>query len=420
MSNICLERDAMLERRELLIARLGAQGDGVAVGEDGAIFVPFTLPGERIVADVGGDRGRLVQVLAPSAARAEPICPHFGACGGCSVQHMSSEAYREWKRELVVSAFRARGLEANVDELIEPGGKRRRAVFSVERTEHGVAIGFHEAASHALVGIVECPVLEPKIVAVLPALGALIAPLISKRIEARLIVTFTKSGLDVQLTGIERRLTPDVRSRLASGASDLKLARLAVGNEVVVETLPPFLSFGAADIVLPPGTFVQAVAEAEVEIARRVVAAVGKVKMAADLFCGVGAFTFPLAARAKVSAFDSDKSGIEALAAAAKKASGLKPITARVRDLFREPLSALELNEHDAVVFDPPRAGAEAQSQRLAKSKVKTVVAVSCNPATLARDARHLVDGGYEIESVTPVDQFVYSAHVEVVAVFRR
>jgi 23S rRNA (uracil1939-C5)-methyltransferase len=150
------------------------------------------------------------------------------------------------------------------------------------------------------------------------------------------------------------------------------------------------------------------------------VAAVGKVKTAADLFCGVGAFTFPLAARAKVSAFDGDKSAIEALAAAVKKASGLKPISARVRDLFREPLSALELNEHDAIVIDPPRAGAEAQSQRLAKSKVKTVVAVSCNPATLARDARHLVDGGYKIESVTPVDQFVYSAHVEVVAVFRR
>jgi 23S rRNA (uracil1939-C5)-methyltransferase len=410
----------MIERRELLISRLGAQGDGVAEGGEGAVFVPFTLPGDRVIADVNGERGRLVQVLQPSLSRAEPICRHFGTCGGCSVQHMSSEAYRKWKRELVVSVFAARGIDADVDELIEPGGKRRRAVFSIERTEDGVAIGFHEAASHALVAIDECPILEPKIVAVLPALRTLISPLISKRGEARSIVTFTKSGLDVQLVGIERRLTPDVRSRLASGASDLKLARLTIGNEVVVETLPPFLSFGAADVVLPPGTFVQAVAEAEREIAQRVAAAVGKVKTAADLFCGVGAFTFPLATRAKVSAFDSDNSGIEALAAAVKKASGLKPISARVRDLFREPLSALELNEHDAIVFDPPRAGAEAQSQRLAKSKVKTVVAVSCNPATLARDARHLIDGGYKIESVTPVDQFAYSAHVEVVAVFRR
>lgn len=410
----------MVERRELLITRLGAQGDGVAEIEAGSVFVPFTLPGERVVTDFDGARGHLVHVVEPSAARAEPICPHFGTCGGCSVQHMSSQAYRTWKRELVASTFGARGLDVDVDELIEPGGKRRRAVLSAKRTESGVTIGFHEAASHALVAVTKCPVLEPKIVAALSPLGALIAPLISKRGEVRLIVTSTKSGLDVQLTGIERRLRPDVRSRIASGATDLKLARFTVDNDVVVETLPPFLSFGAADVVLPPDIFVQAVAEAEGEIARRVVVAVGKVKMAADLFCGIGAFTFPLAACAKVSAFDGDKSAVEALRTAVKKASGLKPITAHVRDLFREPLSALELNEHDAIVFDPPRAGAEAQSQRLAKSRVKTVVAVSCNPATLARDARHLVDGGYRIESVTPVDQFVYSAHVEVVAVFRR
>ncbi len=171
---------------------------------------------------------------------------------------------------------------------------------------------------------------------------------------------------------------------------------------------------------MPSGIFVQAVEEAESEIARRVVEAVGKAKAVADLFCGIGAFSFPLASRARISAFDGNQAAITALSSAVRKASGLKPITARVRDLFRDPLSPLELNEHDAVVFDPPRAGAEAQAQRLAKSKVKTVVAVSCNPATLARDARHLVDGRYKIESVTPIDQFVYSAHVEVVAVFRR
>jgi 23S rRNA (uracil1939-C5)-methyltransferase len=172
--------------------------------------------------------------------------------------------------------------------------------------------------------------------------------------------------------------------------------------------------------VLPAETFVQAVAAAEHEIARMIVAAVGKSKSIADLFCGLGAFTFPLAAKMRVASFDGDPAAIEALQAAAKRASGLKPIDARVRDLFRDPLSRTELNEFDAVVFDPPRAGAEAQAKRLAQSKVKTIVAVSCNPATLARDARHLVDGGYRVESVTPIDQFVYSAHVEIVAVFRR
>lgn len=409
----------MSDKRELRIVRLGAQGDGVADCEGRPVFVPFALPGEDVLADVSGERGRLVRVLEASAERVEPVCRHFGTCGGCSVQHMSSKAYRIWKRELVVSAFRARGINADVAELVEPGGRRRRAVFSVERQREGIAIGFHEAQSHALVPIDECPVLEPKIVSMLPQLGALLAPLVSKR-GARLTITATNSGLDVLLDGIERRLTPDVRSRLAAGASDLKLARLTVSNDVVVETLPPFLSFGAADVVLPPGVFVQAVAEAEAEMARRITAAVGKAKIVADLFCGMGAFTFPLAVRARISAFDGDKDAIDALVAASKKTSGLKPISARVRDLFREPLSPLELNEHDAIVFDPPRAGAEAQAQRLAKSKVKTVVAVSCNPATLARDARHLIDGGYKIESVTPIDQFVYSAHVEVIAVFRR
>jgi 23S rRNA (uracil1939-C5)-methyltransferase len=409
----------MPEDRELFIAHVGAQGDGVAESASAPVFVPFTLAGERVIADIDGSRGRLLRVLQPSPDRVAPVCQHFGTCGGCALQHMSSDAYRAWKHGLVVSAFASRGLNAVVENLVEPGGKRRRAAFSAERKDGGVAIGFHEAQSHDLVAIEECPVLEPKIVASLPALNALLAPLISKR-GARLTMTLTKSGLDVLLDGIERKLTPDIRSRLASGASALQVTRLTVGNDVVVETLPPFLSFGTADVVLPPGCFVQAVAEAETEMARRILAAVGKIKTVADLFCGVGAFTFPLATRSKVRAFDGDKPAIEALTAATKKATGLKPVTARVRDLFREPLSPLELNEHDAVVFDPPRAGAEAQAQRLARSKVKTVVAVSCSPATLARDARHLVDGGYKIESVTPIDQFVYSAHVEVVAIFRR
>ncbi|CAA2141909.1 class I SAM-dependent RNA methyltransferase [Hyphomicrobium sp. ghe19] len=410
----------MTDARELLIRRIGAQGDGVADLDGELVFVPFTLPGERIEAEVDGERARLLRVLEPSPERIAPVCKHFGKCGGCSVQHMASDAYAEWKRNLVVDAFRSRGLDPVVDDLQRTAGKRRRAVMKAVRTPAGVALGFYEASSHDLVAIEECPVLEPKIVAAFPAIESLLAPLLSKRGEARVAITLTKSGLDVEITGTERQLTPEVRSALASKASDLKLARLIVGTELVVETLHPFFTFGTADVILPPGVFVQAVEEAETEIARRVVGAVGKAKSVADLFSGLGAFTFPLAARSRVSAFDGDKVAISALTSAAKKAFGLKPITATVRDLFREPLSPLELNEHDAVVFDPPRAGAEAQSQRLTKSKVKTVVAVSCNPATLARDARHLVDGGYKIESVTPIDQFLYSAHVEVVAIFRR
>lgn len=409
-----------MAEREFVIDRLGAQGDGVADIDGRMVFVPFALPGERVEADVEGERGRLLRVLEPSPERAVPICKHFGKCGGCSVQHLSPDTYAAWKRALVVNAFQARGLEPDVDALQRPAGHRRRAALKAIRSQFGVELGFHEAASHDLVAIEECPVLEPKIVAALPAVGKLIAPLLPKRDEARVTITLTKSGLDVEVDGTERKLSPEIRTGLAAAASKIGLARLVVAGDVVVETLPPFLTFGAVEVPLPPGVFVQAVEAAESEIAERIVAALGKTKKVADLFCGLGAFTFPIAAKARVSAFDGSKAAVTALGGGAKKTSGLKPISAVVRDLFRDPLAPLELNEHDAIVFDPPRAGAEAQSQRLARSKVKTVIAVSCNPATLARDARHLVDGGYKIESVTPVDQFVYSAHVEVVAIFRR
>jgi 23S rRNA (uracil1939-C5)-methyltransferase len=410
----------MTEVRELLMRRLGAQGDGIADADGQNIFVPFTLPGERVTAEVEDGRGRLLRIIEPSADRVAPVCRHFGKCGGCSVQHLASDAYAEWKQSSVVDAFNARGLEPEIAPLQCPAGKRRRAALKAVKSERGIELGFHEAASHNLVAIEECPVLEPKIVAALPAVSALVAPLISKRGEARVTLTLTKSGLDVEVDDTERKLTPEIRRALASDASSLGLARLVIGGEVVVETLQPFLTFGTADVLLPPGVFVQAVDAAETEIARRILEAIGNAKKVADLFCGLGAFTFPIAAKARVSAFDGSKAAITALGNAAKKTSGLKPIGATVRDLFRDPLSPLELNEHDAVVFDPPRAGAEAQSERLARSKVKTIVAVSCNPATLARDARHLVDGGYKIESVVPIDQFVYSPHVEVVAVFRR
>jgi 23S rRNA (uracil1939-C5)-methyltransferase len=333
---------------------------------------------------------------------------------------MSSRSYCAWKRELVVAAFRARGLEVDVAPLIAVRGKRRRAVLAVERRDGAIIIGFHRAASHDVVAIRECPVLEPKIEAAMPSLANLVAPLVSKAGELRLVVCWTRSGLDVIIEGTERRLTPEIRGSLAAQATKLGLARLMVGGDIVCEVATPFLTFGNADVVLPPGAFAQAVAAAEREMAQHVVNGVGKAKSVADLFCGLGAFTFPLAVRARVLAFDGDREAIAALASAARKTSGLKPIEAQVRDLFREPLSPIELIEHDAILFDPPRAGAEAQAKKLAQSKCKAVVAVSCNPATLARDARHLVDGGYCIESVTPIDQFLYSPHVEVVVVFRR
>lgn len=405
---------------ELVISRMGSQGDGVVEGSNGQVFVPYTLPGERVLMGVDGDRRRLLKVQVASADRIAPVCQHFGTCGGCTLQHWANAPYASWKRDQVVSAFNARGIDAKVADLVQPGGKRRRATFSARRTEQGLLLGFHEAQSHDLVNLAECPVLEPRIVAALPDLKVLLDPLISKRGEARLVVTMTSAGLDVAVEGIERTLSSPMRSGIAKCATNAGFARVSIEGDPIYEALPPFLVFGASEVRIPPGVFIQAVAAAERAMAELIVAGLGKVKTVADLFAGTGAFTFPIASRAKVLAIDSDKAAIAALAAGVKTATNVKPITTLVRDLFREPLSRLELNEHDAIVFDPPRAGAEAQSQRIATSKVKTVIAVSCNPATLARDARILIDGGYKLEGVTPIDQFHYSPHIEAVAVFRR
>lgn len=407
---------------DVTIDRLGAQGDGVAIGSDGPIYVPFTLPGEQIRAAIDGDRGRLVAITQASLDRVAPACVHFGRCGGCALQHMAPEAYNAFKAGLVAGALRARGFDISLETLIVVGhGARRRAVLAARRVGGKTLLGFHEAASHTLLPIEECPVLSARIVAALPALADLVAPLQSRSGVARVAVLAADNGLDVTVDDVEKVLAPDLRARLAKDAVAAGLVRLSINRDPVFSEAKPVVMFGSVAVNPPPGAFLQASAAAEAAIASLALEALPKrAKRVADLFAGLGAFTFPLAHRAAVLALDSDRSSLAALAAAARHAQGLKPIETRLRDLFREPLSRKELEGFDAVVFDPPRAGGEAQATALARSGVGTIVAVSCNPATLARDLRILADGGYVLERVTPIDQFLYSAHVEAVAVLRR
>jgi 23S rRNA (uracil1939-C5)-methyltransferase len=410
----------MVETIEIEIARLGAQGDGVAQTPDGLLFVPYTLGGERITAEFSDGKAHLVSVLTPSQERVAPPCTHFGSCGGCKLQHMRSGAYLAWKREQVIAAFSARGIDAPVTPVIACRGPRRRAVLGARGTSAGVLLGFHREASHELIDIDTCVVMHPGIVAALGDVRRLIAPLMSRSGELRVTLTWTAGGLDIAVDDVAAKLTPELRAKIAGVAAAARFARVSIARDPVYQGLTPLLHLGPAEVVPPPGSFLQAVAEMEEEMARLILDATGKSKTVADLFCGVGAFTFRLAQRARVFAADSDKAAVAALNAATKPARGLKPIEARMRDLFREPLSATELRDFECVVFDPPRAGADAQARMIARSKVKTVVAVSCSPATLARDARMLLDGGYKIESITPLDQFQYSPHIEAVAVFRR
>ena len=421
MSSSSSARCTMGDIQAIDIVRLGAQGDGVADGPSGPIFVPYALPGERVQADVRGERARLIAVVEASPDRIAPVCRHFTHCGGCAVQHLRGPTYLAWKREMVVAAFAARGIEVPVGSVATVGaGARRRASFSARRTGRGVTLGFHEAKGVEIVDLQECPVTASAIVRALPGLRRLVEPLMSRRAPGRVVVTLAANGLDVAIEDVPGDPSPDVREFLAREATALKLARLTLSGDILYQATIPAVRFGTANVVLPPRSFLQAAPAAEAEMARLVTAAVGEAKRVVDLFCGMGTFTFPLAQRASVLAVDGDKVAIAALDNAAKRTPGLKPIETKLRDLFREPLSVKELQPFEAAVFDPPRAGAATQAAALAASSIKRVAAVSCNPATLARDARILIDGGFKLERVTPIDQFLYSPHIEAVAVFRR
>jgi 23S rRNA (uracil1939-C5)-methyltransferase len=416
MSNICLARAVRVEAE---IARLGAQGDGVAEIGGAPVYFPFTLPGERILAEVDGERGALLDILQPSPDRIAPVCRHFGACGGCALQHLETGRYRDWKRDRVIEALAQQRIATDVEPTLAfPAHSRRRAALTAVRSGREVLFGFRRALSHRVIDIAECPILMPRLEAALPPLRAICTALLSAG-EARLIVTACDGGLDV-LIEPDGKQRAALAPQIAIAAQAAGILRLAWRSDILFSSDPARVTLSGVAVGLPPAAFLQAVPEAEQAMTALVCEGVGKPRKTVDLFCGLGTFTFALARRSAVTAAESDASLLAALSAASRHAPGLKPITTLRRDLMREPLSWQELNAFDAVVFDPPRAGALAQAAALARSKVPRVVAVSCNPATFARDARALTDGGYRLTRVVPVDQFVYSPHVELVAWFSR
>jgi 23S rRNA (uracil1939-C5)-methyltransferase len=408
----------------LVIARIGHLGDGIADTPSGPIFVPGALPGEEVeVESLPGrhQRRHLLNVEQPSLERIVPICPHFGVCGGCAVQHWQTAPYRAWKRNLVVEALRQAGLDAPVGELIDAHGDgRRRAVFHARRGTHGVlAVGFSAARAHHVIAIDRCPILAKSLDGALAAAWAIAEALGAARKPLDIQITATGAGLDADVRG-SGPLTATLIASLAHTAAVQNLARLTRHGELIAQRRAPTLRMGAATVPLPPAAFLQATAEGEAVLSRLVLAACAGASNVADLFSGVGPFALQLAEKARVSAADDDGLAIAALKRAAGTTSGLKPVETEVRDLFRNPLVAAELRRFDAVVFDPPRQGAQAQARELAASQVPLIVAVSCNAGTFARDAAELVRGGYRLVEVTAVDQFRYSAHVEIVGRLER
>lgn len=408
----------MVER--LVIDRLGHRGDGVANSSAGPIYVPVTLPGETVeVEGVPGhpDRRHLLNVDKPSSERTAPICPYFGICGGCALQHWNAASYRAWKRDLVIGALRQVGIDVEVAELIDAhGGGRRRAVFHARHSKRDVLeVGFSAARAHHVIAIDRCPILAKSLEGSIKAAWAIAELLGPTRKPLDIHVTATDEGLDVDVRG-SGPLTAATMVSLAGAAQRQNLARLTRHGELIAQARTPSLRIGSARVLLPPAAFLQATVEGEAVLSRLVLDACAGAKQVADLFAGIGPFALRLAATARVRAYDADDAAVAALQRAAETTHGLKPVEAQRRDLFRSPLSGAELARCDAVVFDPPRQGAQAQSRELAASGVPIIVAVSCSPGTFARDVRQLIDGGYRVTAVNPVDQFRYSAHVEIVA----
>jgi len=402
---------------EVAIVALDAEGHGVAV--DGTI-VAFALPGERALVRQG-KRAELVETLNAAPGRAAPICPWFGRCGGCVAQHMPASLYRPWKRGLVADALEREGVRAEVKDLIDAhGAGRRRATFHA-RFPHGSPdeVGFMRARSHAIVAIDGCPLFSPGMAGAIPAARSLSGDLRGLMKPLDIGVTATLDGLDVDLRG-SGPLGRAEAEKLARTADALDLARVSNHGEVVIERRAPRVAFGEAIVRLPPGGFLQATEAGEAWLAAFAERALAGARRIADLFCGAGAFALRLARGHEVFAADSEPAAVAALARAAATAPGLRKLDAETRDLFRRPLRAQELAAFDAALIDPPRAGALDQARALAASTLPLVVSISCNPATFARDARILIDGGFQMESPTPLDQFRFSAHVEIAAVFRR
>ncbi|MEP3280184.1 MAG: class I SAM-dependent RNA methyltransferase [Stappiaceae bacterium] len=410
----------MPHTRTLTITSLGRKGDGVAETDDGPVHIPYTIPGDVIQIEGSGGKAKLTSIEQSGPGRVTPVCRHFGACGGCLLQHLDQATYLEFKHALVTTALGSRGLSLPVTPVttIQPQS-RRRTVLSAIKVGKRLVLGYHERKGRTVVDIKECPVLSPSITAVFPLIRQLCEMALPKKGTLRITILETMSGLDVAISGMGRN-ADRIYPKLAQQIVGSSIIRLTVDDETVIQITEPFLDMNGVKAMPVSGGFTQATAETENLLAFHVTDACQASKNVADLFAGIGTFSLRLAKTCHVHAVESDRSALKALSAASRMQAHLKPISLEARDLFHRPLLPTELNAFDAIIFDPPRAGAQSQVEQIAQSKVPLVVAISCNPATFARDIRILFDAGYETEAIHPVDQFLFSPHIEVVAVLRR
>ncbi|WP_375619744.1 class I SAM-dependent RNA methyltransferase [Bartonella sp. TS25HLJMH] len=400
----------------VIIDHIGPNGYAISNTPYGSIYVPFTLPGEVALVSLRGKYGKLITLEEKSPERIEANCQHFEHCGGCMLQHWRSDFYSSWKRQLVVDALKRHGIDVSVSPLIECGHHtRRRITLTALATQKGHIIGFNRYLSHDVIALKECPVTRLEIMSKLDDIKVLCGLVSNHNKRFHITITSVENGLDVALNGCVVR-DEHIRQKMVHAALSCGITRLSVEGEVLIEREKPLVCFGDVRIELPPGGFLQATFEAENIMSNIILSHLKKAKNAVDLFSGVGTFALRMAKKVNVHAVENDGVALENLNRAARFATGLKTVTCEKRDLFRRPLSGKELECFECVVFDPPRAGAQEQVRELAKATIPCVVAISCNPVTFARDLSLLVASGYTIEQIIPIDQFLWSPHVEIVA----
>lgn len=406
---------------QVTIIDIGSNGDGIARLADGkTVFVPLTATGDVITADIDAEgRGRVIDIVTPSPDRVMPPCRHFGICGGCSLQHLNDEAYRHFKRDTVLSALEKAGVQppVDVDSIFIPVGTRRRANFAARVTKGKTIIGFHERKSANIRDVPDCLTINEDVRAAMEALRPYLADIAGEGAKMDVLIQCVDGQTEIALTG---KIAPgwEAQQALSDALRATNAARISLRArdyeqyDLLLESKPFFKRFESLVVNLAPGAFLQPSDEGEQALTDCVIEGAGDAPRIADLFCGNGTFTGPLMENHEVIAFDLAADAILAL-----KAAGVE---AHLRNLFKDPLSAQELIGTDCVILDPPRAGAAGQVRLLAESEVPRIVYISCNPQTFAKDAAQLCAGGYTLETLTIVDQFIWSPHTEVVGIFAR
>lgn len=406
---------------EVTIEKLGRKGDGISQENGSDVFVPFTLAGETVTVTGTGARRSIETITQASPDRVDPVCEHFTHCGGCQLQHMKHDAYLDWKTDLAMEPLKKAGISVESATMLSFDiASRRKVVFNLAHDQDGTKVGFTERASNTVIPIKECAIIVPEIFDRLPELQDIANSIPTKKTGTRMSVLAGNNGLDVSVDGAAN-LSNDQRQVLIRKTIANAIARLCIDEEILIETKKPHLLVNDIPVLPPPGGFVQASKQAENAMVELVTTHLKSCKNVADLYCGMGTFALPLSRRSTVWAVEENKSALDALDQAWRGTGGkLKQVKTEARNLERRPVTFSELKKFDGLVFDPPRAGAELQAKQIAKSKVKKIAAVSCNPVTLARDLEILIAGGFKVQKIIPIDQFKYTPHVEMVVTLER